>query len=473
MSVAKNATFMTVASVGQKIIAFLYFTFLARQLGTEDIGRYFLALSFTTIFVIFIDLGFTSVLVREAARQMDRAQKYLSTLLAFKLLMAVVVYIACSLAAHLLGYDEQLIHLIYLSGVTMILDTLHLTLYGILRARGQLQYESAAIVASQAITLVLGTFFVYSGLGLIWLIAAFTFPSALNLLYASWMLKRQGFTLRPTFDKESFHFLARIAVPFAVAAIFARLYSYIDSILLSKFMGEVAVGLYSIPYKITFAFQFVPLALIAALYPRFSEYFVSDRQKLAITFERGVKYLLLVSMPIAFGIATLSQDIIHTLYTSEFDGSILPLQILIFGLIFSYLSFPIGSFLNACNRQVTQTIIIAIVMVVNIILNVELIPRFGVVGAALSATLGNILLAILGLFFALKVTNISLSYILTYFLRTLMCALIMSFVVFWVNQYMHFSVSILAGALTYIVAVFATQTVTKHQIKELYLLIRR
>lgn len=472
MSIAKNATFMTVASVGQKIIAFLYFTFLARQLGAEDIGKYFLALSFTTVFVIFIDLGFTNVLVREAARAKDKIQIYLSTLLSFKLIMAVIVYLACALAANLLGYDDLLRSLIYLSGVTMVFDTLHLTLYGVLRAHGELRYESKAIVASQGATLILGTTFILAGFGLIWLIAAFTLPSLLNALYVASVLKRKGYTLHPKFDKKTFTYLGKIVVPFALAAIFARLYSYIDSILLSKLMDEVAVGYYSIPYKITFAFQFVPLALIAALYPRFSEYFVSNKKKLAFALERGLKYLMVVAMPIALGIATLSNDIILTLYTSEFQESILPLQVLILGLIFSYLSFPLGAFLNACNKQKTQTVIIGSVMVMNVILNLKLIPIYGVIGAATAATAGNILLTVFGLYFAGKVTKISFAYLAMCFFKTLTCALVMSMAVYYTNQSLHFVFSIFVGAAVYIIMLFTTKTVTRKQVQELSLLIR-
>ena len=71
-----NVRNMTIASVGQKICAFVYFTILARYLGPEDVGKYVFTLSFAAIFVILIDLGLTSVLIREGARHKERLQKY-------------------------------------------------------------------------------------------------------------------------------------------------------------------------------------------------------------------------------------------------------------------------------------------------------------------------------------------------------------------------------------------------------------
>ena len=173
--------------------------------------------------------------------------------------------------------------------------------------------------------------------------------------------------------------MAKIAVPFALTAIFTRLYAFADSILLSKLAGDEAVGWYSIPYKITFAFQFLPLALGASLFPRFSEYFVSDKQKLARSFEQGMKYLMLIVFPIAIGIGVLAHDIVITLYKEQFINSVLPLQILMVSLVFLFLSGPVSTLLNACDRQVTQTGIIGFVAITNITLNIFLIPRFGVV----------------------------------------------------------------------------------------------
>ena len=73
-SIIKNAAFMTIASVGQKIAAFAYFTIIARYIGANNTGRYFIALSFTTVFVVFVDLGLTNVLVREGAKYKNKIQ---------------------------------------------------------------------------------------------------------------------------------------------------------------------------------------------------------------------------------------------------------------------------------------------------------------------------------------------------------------------------------------------------------------
>src|SRR5437868_4622435 len=94
MSVARNTATLLVASILQKILAFAYFAVIARLAGVHDTGTYFFALSWTLMFSIVTDLGLTSVLIRESARDHARAEHVLNQVLSLKApliaLMAVV-----------------------------------------------------------------------------------------------------------------------------------------------------------------------------------------------------------------------------------------------------------------------------------------------------------------------------------------------------------------------------------------------
>jgi len=465
---------MTIASVGQKVISFVYFTLIARNIGAEGTGKYFFALSFTTVFVVFIDLGLTQVLIREGAKSKEKLQKYFSSVIFTKIFLGVITYLMALLVINIMGYPVETKHLVYLSAVTMLFDSIHLTIYGVLRAIGNLKYEAIGVIGSQLVTLVLGTTFLYLKFPLIYLIAAFTIPSFLNVLYSSIVLyKKYKIRLQAKLDKQVLRFMALVAIPFAFTAIFGRVYSYIDSILLSKLAGDIAVGWYSIPYKITYAFQFMPLALVAALYPKFSEYFITDKKRLAFVFERAIKYLMVIVFPITIGIGILSRDIILSLYTAEYMNSILPLQILLAGLVFSYVSFPIGAFLNACNRQVTQTVIVFFVMVINIILNLILIPRIGVVGAAISALIGNLCLTVFGYSIMPSITKISHWFLFKSFLQIFLSAVVMGIGVYFINQISHYTIAILIGAVIYPAMLFVTRSITVRQLKEALVLVKR
>src|SRR3989338_3907847 len=88
-NIAKNTSYFTLALVLQKIISFTYFTLIARALGPEDLGKYYFAISFASVFSILIDIGLTNVLTREIAREKNKANIYLGSVMAVQLPLSV------------------------------------------------------------------------------------------------------------------------------------------------------------------------------------------------------------------------------------------------------------------------------------------------------------------------------------------------------------------------------------------------
>lgn len=466
-SLARNTAFMTAASVGQKILSFGYFTIIARMLGAEITGKYFLALSFTTVFAVLTDVGLAPTLSREVARDPRRASRYLANVLGIKLFFMVIAYVTAVLAAHALGYPLDTRQLIYLSGVTMIFDSVHLSLYAVLRGKQELKYESIGMVCSQLLTLIIGTTALLIGAPIMWLIAAFTIPSALNVLYSSQMLSRTGVKISITWNWSFSKKLLAIAFPFALAGIFTRVYSFADTIMLSKLMDEVAVGWYSIPNKITFAFQFLPLALVSGLYPRIAQAYVKEKSRVGELFEGAMRYLAVLVVPISIGIGVHAMDIVHVLFTSEYAASVLPLQILLASLIFAFLGYPVGSVLNGCNRQATQTAIMGAAMVVNVVGNFVLIPKYGVNGAAIAALLGNAMLFVGGYAFLHTVVKVRHKVVFSIVGRALFSGVLMGAVVWYAQHYIFWPLTIPLGAVVYLSCIYLLKLVQKEDLQHL------
>ncbi|OGL88483.1 hypothetical protein A3H75_02280 [Candidatus Uhrbacteria bacterium RIFCSPLOWO2_02_FULL_51_9] len=457
---------MTLASVGQKILSFLYFTFIARMVGAEDTGKYFLALSFTTIFAVITDFGLSPSLNREVARKPEEASKHLGSVLAVKTLLIAGTYVVMMLVAYVLNYSAEMRLLIALSGITMIFDSLHLSLYAVLRGLHKLKYEALAIVMSQFTTLCIGTVALILGQPLVWLIIAFIVSSFLNVLYASYMLRHHGHVrITLGWNRPLIASLLVVAFPFALAGLFARVYSYSDTVFLSKLAGNAAVGWYSIPNKITFAFQFIPLALSAALYPRMSEAFVSDRAHLTYLFERAMKYLIIVAMPLAVFLSVLSQEIILTIYTAEYAPAIVPMQILLASLLFAFIDFPVGALLNGCNRQGTQTTAMGIAMVVNVATNILLIPSYGVIGAAIAALCGNVTLFVAGYVFVPKIARVHQGRLLAWAVAAGLLAAVIGTLMWFGKSIIPWYFTLVIGGVLYCSGLFVIGLVKTDEIR--------
>jgi O-antigen/teichoic acid export membrane protein len=188
-NIAKNTSYFTFALILQKIISFTYFTILARNLIPEDLGKYYFALSFTTIFAIFIDLGLSNVLIREIAKARNRAGEFLGGVLAIKLPLAAASLLSAVAAVNILGYPGLTRQLVYLACVCMLLDSFTLTFFGLIRGFHNLKFESFASVMYQMIAMSFGLFALKMNFGLFWVLAAQAVASIGNFTYSLGLLK--------------------------------------------------------------------------------------------------------------------------------------------------------------------------------------------------------------------------------------------------------------------------------------------
>lgn len=465
-TVAQNTSFLTIASVLQKVISFFYFIFVARMIQVEHTGVYFFAITFTTIFTVVADFGMGPVLTRETARFPDRAQSYFNTVFWTKVLFGVGAYALVVFFSYILRYPQETKLLIYISGLTMFFDNLTTAFNSIFRARKNLIYESATVIISQFTTLVIGTLALLNHWPLVWLIIAYTIPSFLTTVYMSRFLKRvYGITIQFIWNKEVFKIFLATAVPFAMAGIIGRLYAYSDSLLMSKMLTAKELGWWSVPYKITFAFQFIPVALSASVYPVFSSLFLKDKASIGPLFEKSWRYLFAIVFPLALGLMAVAQPVIIHVFGSQYAPSIVPLRLLLGSLIFGFLALITGALLNATNNQKTQTSLITVVLVFNIILNLLLLPRFGIVGAAIAALCSNMLLCFAGLYFSVRSVSIDMSRIGLYLNQTLWPAVGMALVAYGLSFKLHYILVIAISGALYVALLFATRVLSVEVVK--------
>lgn len=459
-SVAQNTSFLTIASILQKVVSFVYFTVLARIIGVGNTGSYFFAITFTTIFTVVADFGMGQVLTRETAKFPERASEYLNTVLSAKILFGLAAYLLVVFFTIFLEYQPELRNLIFLSGVTMFFDNLQSSFFSIFRARKNLVYESTAIVISQILTLIIGTLALLLRAPLIWLIAAYTIPSAVIVGYGAFFVRRvYGLSVRPVMDRRIFRQFLFLALPFALAGILGRLYSYSDSLIMSKFLTAQDLGWWSVPYKITFAFQFIPMALSASVYPAMSSFTITDPARIGELFVKAWRYLFIIIFPLSLGLIAVARPVIIRLYGIEYLPSVPILRILLVSLFFSYLSIISGALLNATNRQKIQTGLIATVLVVNVVLNLILIPKFGIIGAAYAALFSNIMLWIFGLAFVRTVIALPSRKLFGHGLHIFSLAIFMAVLVYFLTLNMSFILTVPVGAAVYAILLFLTGVV--------------
>ncbi len=466
-TVAQNTSFLTAASILQKVISFVYFTIIARVIGVGNTGDYFFAIAFTTIFTVIADFGLGPILTRETAKYPADSEKYLNTVFWTKIFFGLAAYGLVVFFINVLRYPVALKGLVYLSGATMFFDNLHSAFYSVFRGRKNLIYESIGIVGSQFITLVIGSLALFNHWPLIWLIAAYAIPSFLNAVYSGGaVLRVYRLRLGMLWDKEIFKSFIMLALPFALAGIISRLYAYTDSIIISKTLAKEHLGWWSVPYKITFAFQFIPVALAASVYPAMSNLTATDSSKLGGLFEKSWRYLFIIVFPLALGLFAIAEPVIVKLYKPEYLPAVSVLRILLISLIFGFLSFISGALLNATNHQKIQTAILGTALTLNVILNLILLPRLGINGAALAALAGNIVLWAGGYYFSSRFVALAHGRLFKYANQAFWPALAMALVVYYLSQKINFIYAIPLGVVLYGALLFASGGMSREILRE-------
>lgn len=451
--IAKNAAWLMFATSGQKIVAFFVFIAVARLLGRELTGVYFYAISVTSIFVILSDLGMTPVVIRAIAGDRGDGSRLLGAAIRAKLYLSPMAIIAALAYAMIFGADRVTLITVAIACLVMTADTFHLILYGVLRGRQNLKPEAVGMFFGQVLTAVFSVTAAWLGFGPIGLAVALLAGSLWNVIWSACQIKKfQILLVKPR--RRDFSQLAKEALPFGIAGLSVKVYSYVDSLFLNIYHGSAAVGLYAVAYKLTYALQFLPITFTAALYPALSSVYArKERDELRNTFLGSLRLMAAISFPISAGLSALASVIIPLLYGQDFVGAIPAFQILPWVLIPIFLDFPIGSLLNASDKAYLKTSAMVATMLINFALNAVLVPRFGTLGAAWAGVASFWCLYFMGAYFC-RGTAGGLKYFVWLTLRSLFAAAVSWVVWDAAAHYFPFILAAVVGGLVSILMGF-------------------
>jgi O-antigen/teichoic acid export membrane protein len=468
----KNALVLMMATVGQKLIAFVAFAVVARLTGPNITGIYFFGVSVTSVFVVLSDLGMTPVVIRAIAGNREGSERLLSAAIRAKLLLIPVAVLA-SLGYGLATHQSTLIMAtIAVACLVMSADALHLLFYGVLRGRQNLKPEALGMFIGQVLSATVAITAAIMGWGPVGLAAALLFGSVWNVLWAGLQIRRLGLQLATPVWADIIS-LSHQAVPFALAGMAVKVYSYVDSLMLQAFNGSTAVGYYAAAYKMTYAMQFLPLTFTAALYPALSAAWAGkEHEKLKSEFTGALKLMAAISFPIAAGLSALAPRYMTLFYGERFAGSIPAMQVLPWVLIPIFLDFPVGALLNGSNRAYLKTSAMIGTMVLNVILNAILVPAYGPLGAAWAGVFSFWFLYLVGTMFTYQTAG-GYGSMMWIMVRAVAGAAVSYAAWLYVGSFMPFPMACLFGAAIAVGAMFGLKLITLKDVSPLWTIIKR
>jgi len=382
--ITKNIAFLTTADIASFIIGFFFTMYVARYLGAEGFGILSFALAFTAIFGVFTDIGLQQLMIREIARDRALAQKYLGNIAVLKIFLVIITFGLIALTINLLDYPWQTTKVVYLVALSVVFNAFSMMFYGMFRAHERMEFAALGRVLSSVLTLSGALYAISQDFSVVAFASVYCIVSAIALAYSFtvsvWKFSIPRIEIDLRFWKESL----KHAWPFGLTAVFATVYYWIDSVMLSLMKGDELVGWYNAAYRLIFVLQFIPLAYFGAVFPVMSRFYVSSNEFLRFTYERSFKYLLILALPIGAGTTLLANKIILLIFGIEYFHSIVALQILVWSTVLLFVTAPFFVLFDSLNKQIVVTWVTGSCALLNVVLNLVLIPKYGVTGASIA-----------------------------------------------------------------------------------------
>jgi O-antigen/teichoic acid export membrane protein len=368
------------------ISGFLILKYTAIYLGALAYGDLSFAQSSAIFVAIFGDLGLQQLAVREIARNKTKANEYFINIISIKiiLIIAMIFFFYSLLIINPFRYSKESIILISIFVISQVLGSLTNTNNAIFQAFEKMNLMSVATIIN-CFFMLFGTIILIKTNGNIYGFAfLYLFASLLIFIY-SYLNVTIKF-VKINYREVSYNFSKRIisdALPFGLTAILLTIYNYSDLYLLSFLKGNYDVGLFNAPYSMVIALMAIPNIIGIAIFPYMSISFVSSDISFGKIYERYLKYMLILGIPIGIIITLLSDQIIFIIFGSGYAASSMILKLLIWRLVFVFADSSIIKLFESSNKPIIVTKLFGICTILKFPLDIIFISMYGYLGAAL------------------------------------------------------------------------------------------
>ncbi|MDD3187684.1 MAG: flippase [Bacilli bacterium] len=404
-----NSSWLMLQNIFSLVTGLFVTAVVARYLGATNYGIFNYALSITSLFSGIASFGMNHIAIKDLAIKPEDHSKIMGTVLILRLIFAVILFIACQLVLYWLCYQDQLTFIVgtILSGC-MLFNIFNIITY-YTQVTLNSKFEAISKILSMSILMILKLLVVYFSLNLKMYAFSYLIESIIYvlILFISYKKITKSKKFKPWyFDKSYAKKLLSSSWYFALSSIMVIIYLRIDQVMIGKMIADKSqLGIYSAAVRITDLWTFVPLALISSYRPIIIEKKKEGEIKYYNNLQRLYYIVSFICFIFLIFIIIFSKIIVIILYGSEFIDAVNPLKILIFGTWFGVLGNIHYIWMSCDNNQKYSLLYSVIGASSNIILNLFLIPIYGIMGAAVATLISQVLSNIVSFAF-LKKTRI-------------------------------------------------------------------
>lgn len=390
MRLVRNSAYLFGARFINSLSILALILIISRRLAPDIFGGYSFLNAVIMTGVVVANFGLDTLMVREVSRDPLQGNRFLSSVLGFKVISSFVVMAGLCGLFRLFLDDQAMIRLLAVFSIVICLNSLSQSFWYYGDAFQKFQFHAVLWAASNIIKVPLVWFFISFRQDLSMVIYALVIAEVISLVISGcWIRRRFRFVL----SDLSFRSIAPLfkkGWPLAVVFILSAIYFRIDLMMLEVMKGEKAVGIYSAAYRLIEFLSIIPGTLTVAVLPGLAADYSTDIEAFRASFYKTLTILCVAGGAIGSVLYLFSKQIVLLLYGPLFSDSVISLSILSGVVFFLFVNACLSYVTIASNNDRSVALILVISTMLNVLLNLYLIPRYSHVGAAMSTLLSEV-----------------------------------------------------------------------------------
>ena len=374
------------ARVGSLAIGVIINNFaLSNYLGAKAFGILNYPMAIVTFFMAIAALGLDGLVTRELLNDPDKKDVILGTSFWMRLVAGFatlpLVYAVYAVINHYKTIDTPFVYVLIV-GFTSVVQSVN-----IIDSFFQSTVQGRAIMYVQVIgnlfsaAVKLG--FIILKLPLVWFIYSLLFDAVIIAFgYLITYVKNDNRLVSWQYSSAVAKHLLKLSWPLIFSAVLVSIYMKIDQLMIASYLDSVQLGIYATVARLSESWYFIPVAIVNSVFPAIMNARKTDMDRYHKRLQNMYDLMVVISLSIAIVMSFCSSIIYHLVYKPQFWSGAPVLAVHIWAGIFVFLGSASAQYLIAEGYTKLSMLRTGVGAMVNIVLNMMLLPRYGILGAA-------------------------------------------------------------------------------------------
>jgi O-antigen/teichoic acid export membrane protein len=386
--------------------------------GAEDYGFYFVIFNFSFLFNILLDFGITNYNNRNIAQHHHLLNKYFSSIVIIKLLLAVVFTVVTLSFGFLIGFNADQMALLGVLCFNQFLLSFILYLRSNISGLLLFRTDSFLSVLDRVLMIIICSVLIWghvtsSTFQIEWFVYAQTSAYLLTAIIAMGVVVKKASFRRLNWNWPFFIMIIKQSFPFAVLVLLMTFYNRIDPVMIERLLpeklGEEQAGIYASAYRLLDASNMIAYLFSVLLLPLFSR-MIKNKESVVQVMKLAATLLIIISSIVAFASHFYSYELMDLLYVAHVQESSDVFRLLMFGYIAISTTYVFGTLLTANGNLKYLNIVAACGMLINLVLNLVLVPRLYAVGSAYASLVAQFTTALVQVILVQQIFKFKINY---------------------------------------------------------------